>query len=232
MIADEAEASQIRAPAAPAAQQPGELMHLVAAGLTGNGFDVALPGFTDGRRLTLTCPPARCALTVEDCGFTVWDWHPAAGSQADPKQLADLASLLLTGQPGPYPRQGDGYTRPGITLKGIVGRELAARGLQVDLEIYLDEKFFDAHATLVASAPGRDAEVCVTDEGCLSWEREYHAEAEGISKEHYHTTPVTDPQPLAAAIVTAVTQATTAALSGTARPANVPNPLPPAPPPG
>jgi hypothetical protein len=156
---------------------------------------------------------------VEDCGLITWEWHPAAAGGADPKQLADVASTLLTGQSVVYPRRGDSYGRPELTLKGIVGRELAARGLAVDLEVYRDEAYFDAHAAIVVTTSSDSgAEVRITDNGCLSWERDYWPEAAAITWEPDCTVQIADPPGLAAGIVTAITQAMTVALPGTAGP--------------
>jgi hypothetical protein len=186
-------------------------MRLVADGLTHNGFDVSLPDHADGRRLSIACLAARCTVTVEDTGLVVWDWHPVAGSRTDPRQLADLASALLTGKPGEHPRQGDGYGRPGVTLKGIVGRELTARGLQVGLEIYADEEFFDAHAAIVVTRSDGGGQVYITDDGGLGWDRDYWAEAAGVTWQAQCTTRIIDPPVLAGDIVAAVTQAMAAA---------------------
>ena len=163
---------------AEAAGQPGVLLHLVAAGLIRSGAGVGLVPLpvADEPCVPITCPHARCTLTVHDGGQIIWQWRPAAGGRVDPKQLADVACALLTGQAGEQPRLGDGYGRRTVTLKGAVGRELAARGLVVDLELYPDPVFYDVCAAIVVTSPGSDpAEVRVTDDGCLSWERDYEA---------------------------------------------------------
>jgi hypothetical protein len=90
---------------------PGALMHLVADGLAGNGFTVSRPESRDGRRLSITCPAARCVLTVEDWGSVTWEWSPAAGNAIDPLGLADLACALLTGRMGLSRWESDGGGR-------------------------------------------------------------------------------------------------------------------------
>ena len=42
--------------------EPGELMRLVADGLTANGFEVRPPEREGGCRLTIGCPGARCTV--------------------------------------------------------------------------------------------------------------------------------------------------------------------------
>src|SRR5579859_3222805 len=158
------------------AEQRRALMHLVAAGLIRSGTAVGLAPtpLVDEPCLPITCPHARCTLTVHDGGQVVWEWRPVAGGQADPKQLADMACALLIGQAGEQPRLGDGYGRRTVTLKGAVGRELAARGLAVDLDLYPDMEFYDVSAVIVITSPGADleAEVWVADDGSLCWERD------------------------------------------------------------
>src|ERR1700735_126625 len=106
---------------------PGALMRLVADGLGGNGVMVSRPGSRDGSRLSIACPAARCALTVEDWGSVIWEWSPAAGHAVDPLRLAGLACALLTGRVGLSRWESDGAGRADLTAKGRVGRELRER---------------------------------------------------------------------------------------------------------
>ncbi|HEY2577311.1 MAG TPA: hypothetical protein VGI74_13480 [Streptosporangiaceae bacterium] len=188
---------------------PGELMRLVAGGLAGNGYEASLPECDDGRCLSIASPAAQCALTVDDWGSVVLEWNPVAGSAVDPLEVADLASALLTGRAGLGQWESDGDSRPDLTLKGRVGRELRARGLQAELEVYPDEMAFEAHIEIVASDPGTDpdAEVRVADDGWLSWERDYGAEEAAICWEPGRATWIADPGKVAGDIVAAVTLA-------------------------
>jgi hypothetical protein len=152
--------------------QPGELLRLVFDGLTASGLD---PLRASDRLLLTECPHARCALTVSDCGLAEWEYCPLPGFQPDPKQVADLATALLTGQGRQFPRLGSGYGMQGLTLKGVVGLELKARGLDVDLEIYVDRAHFDARSLIVATSPvaADPATVQVSDDGCVTWMCDY-----------------------------------------------------------
>jgi hypothetical protein len=193
--------------AAEIARQPGALLHLVAAGLIRSGAGVGLvpPPLVDEPCLPIACPHARCTLTVHDGGQVILEWRPAAG-QVDPKQLADMACALLTGQAGEQPRLGDGYGRRTVTLKGVVGREMAARGLMVDLELYPDPVFYGVSAAIVITSPDSDleTEVWVADDGCLSWECDYGAASADLGE-------------LTADIVARVTAALSVAGPGPAR---------------
>jgi hypothetical protein len=194
--------------------QPGDLMRLVADGLTASGLEVRLPEGEHRRRLTIGCPGARCALPVSDYGLVEWECRPQPGSDADPGQVADLATALLTGRTGDHPRRGDGYGKPGITLKGIVGLELEARGLDVELEVYEDKERFDARALIVVTNPaaGDAATVQVADDGCVTWSCYYGDEAAAMTAEPDSCGPVPGPAEVAAAVVVTVTTAMSQAL--------------------
>jgi hypothetical protein len=130
-------------------------------------MDIALPG-------------ARCTLAVGEGGVAEWDYWPWSADDADPGLTADLATVLLTGRAGPQPRLGSGYQRENVTFKGVVGLELKARGLDVGLAVYRDETAFDVFAEIVATVPGQGdggRQVCVADDGGLTWTRDYPAEA-------------------------------------------------------
>ena len=131
------------------------LLCLVAEGLTDSGLKVHPPERHGSCRLAIACAGARCTLTINDWGDAEWEYCPCSGDNADPKQLADVTTALLTGRADDFPRLGRGYAHEGITLKGIVGLELKARGFDVDLEVYEDKDYFDARAEIVS---GEEAE--------------------------------------------------------------------------
>jgi hypothetical protein len=54
--------------------------------------------------------------------------------------------VLLAGIGSDLTRRGDGYGRAGITFKGVIGTELAARGLNVRLGVYEDQRNYDVTA--------------------------------------------------------------------------------------
>lgn len=189
--------------------KPGELMRLVAEGLTANGFDVRPPEYEGGCRMTIGCQDARCSLSVSDWGDVEWECCPRASDEADPKQIADVATTLLTGRATDHPREGNGYGHDGITFKGIVGLELKARGFDVDLEVYEDADYFDARAEIVVTNPGsgQDATVHVADDGSVTWTRDYWVEAATIIWEPEFSGWIADPAKVANAVVETVTRA-------------------------
>jgi hypothetical protein len=163
---------------------PGELLRLVADGLARAGLDVRPPADEDGCRLDIAVPGARCTLTVGEGGSAEWEFWPWSADDADFGLTADLATVLLTGRSGPQPRLGSGRQRENVTFKGIVGLELKARGLDVELAVYRDETAFDVFAEILATVPGPGSpggQVCVADDGGLTWTRDYLAEAAALS---------------------------------------------------
>jgi hypothetical protein len=117
-------------------------------------------------------------------------------------------SAVNPGRAGPQPRLGSGHQRENVTFKGIVGLELKARGLDVELAVYCDETAFDTFAEIIATVPGsgEDAQVCVTDEGGLTWTRDYLAEDALVSAPGL-CGQAADPARVASSVVEAVTRA-------------------------
>ena len=192
----------------PGLAAPGELLRLVADGLTGAGLDVRAPGDGDGR-LAIAWPGARCTLAVGDGGSAEWEYCPWSPDGADPGLAAGLATALLTGRSGPQARLGSGHKLENVTFKGIVGLELKARGLDVELAVYCDETAFDTFAEIIATVPGagdNGGQVCVTDEGGLTWTRDYWAEAAMVSAQE-PCCQATDPASIAGSVVEVVTRA-------------------------
>ena len=182
--------------------RPGELLRLIMDGLITRGLDVQPPGDDKGCQLAIACPGARCALTVSDNGDAEWEYRPA--HPADPNLAADLAAVLLTGQTEPqlWPRD-----RPGRqgAFKGIVGRELRSRGLDVEVAVFPDDDFLDAHTEIVITTPAISpaARVTVTDDGSLTWRREHRRQ----SPARHQPGPGAEPAAVAAAVVETITQA-------------------------
>jgi hypothetical protein len=156
---------------------PGELMSMVAAGLGALGFRVAFPDNPDERALTIANVPdvPACRLLVDDNGNVEWDYPAPEDGNPDPQRVADVVTMLLTGEAGPTERRAHGRRSPGLTFKGIVGLELRERGLNVELAVYKDDAYFNAIAEIVVSVPdgGTESEVSVADDGAVTWTNDY-----------------------------------------------------------
>jgi len=98
-----------------------------------------------------------------------------------------VATILLTGHGAGYPRLGRGYGQPGITVKGIVGLELKARGFDVDLEIYQDNDTYDVCGGIVATNPATSTtmNVRVSDDGVILWEYDHETAGSVTSAARY-----------------------------------------------
>ena len=66
--------------------KPGELMRLVAEGLTANGFDVRPPEYEGGCRLSIGCQGARCTVAVTDWGDVEWEYCPQVSDERTPSR--------------------------------------------------------------------------------------------------------------------------------------------------
>jgi hypothetical protein len=155
-------------------------------------------------RLAIRWPGARCTLAVSEHGTAEWEYCPKSPAGADPGLAADMATALLTGRLGPFSCLAG--SRENLTFKGAVGRELRARGLDVELAMYADEVAFAAFAEVVATAPGgaEEAQVRVADDGGLTWIRDYEAGPAGPG-----SCPAADPASIAADVVETVARAVT-----------------------
>jgi hypothetical protein len=189
--------------------RPGTLLRLVIDGLAGSGLAIIPPEHDDSHDVAIACQGAECELSVDDWGRVTWEHCPRPAGSADPGLTADLATALLTGQPAPHPRLARECGQQGTTFKAIVGLELRARGLDVALEAYLDEDHLDAHLEISVTAPGTGdtAKVCVTDDGCLTWTRDYWAEVAIASGPGDLDGWIADPGAVARSVVAAVTRA-------------------------
>jgi hypothetical protein len=154
--------------------EPGTAMRAVAEKLAARGFGVRSPEWEESRRLTITgAGRARCELTVEDGGSVRWDYRPGSGRGTDPAEMTALVLRVLGAAGAGEPRT---RARPGVSLKGVVGRALAARGLKVGMEVFEDPDFYAVSAEVVVSNPARPerGQVSVSDDGDLTWECRYY----------------------------------------------------------
>ncbi len=157
---------------------PGKAMRAVAEKLAARGFGVRSPDWEESRRLTITSAErARCELTVEDGGSVRWDYRPRTGRGTDPAEMTGLVLRVLGAAGAGEPRT---RARPGVSLKGVVGRALAARGLKVGMEVYEDPDFYDVGAEIVVINPARPerGQVRVSDDGDVTWECRYYDDSD------------------------------------------------------
>lgn len=154
----------------------GTAMRMVAERLTANGVAIRMPDYADSRRLNIVnARRARSEIIAEDCGYVVWDYWPWSGAHSDPADITSLVLRVLGADH--YATTRNISAQPALKLKGIVGRDLAARGLRVSLEVFEDLVAFDVVAEISVTNPARPerGRVCITDEGSVMWE--YHHES-------------------------------------------------------
>ena len=187
------------------ADREGGLARLTAASLAAAGVQVTGPD-TDGR-LVIAFRAAQCELTVSDSADAELFWTPFAAEAADPHRVADLAAALLSGQPGT--RHPDTVSSGDITFKGIVGMDLRAAGFTVELNAYTDDYYYDVTADITVTDPraGNTGAVYVTDDGGLTWHRDYWEDHAATEWEPGFRTWLPDPSAVARAIADDVSRA-------------------------
>jgi hypothetical protein len=155
---------------------PGQLMRLVAGGLTAHGFEVHSPEYDDERRLTITgLKDIRCWIIVDDDGHVECEYVPQCGREADPAKVASLVmNRLASDRQEPYCTAGKPRA-PGLPLMCVVGRELKAAGLDVGMNVYPDLDDYDVVAEIVVTNPGHRerGKIRISGDGAITWERDY-----------------------------------------------------------
>lgn len=102
-----------------------------------------------------------------------WEYCPVEDGREDPKRTADIATALLTEDEAPYERLCGEYSRGMVSYKGIVGRELKARGFGVELSVHRDEEYFDASAEIAVSRGDSGMRAVIDDSGFITWDADY-----------------------------------------------------------
>lgn len=188
-----------------AAVREDGLASLTAVSLTAAGLQVTGPN-TNGR-LVIVRRAAQCELIVSGKADAELHWTPFAAEAADPHRVADLAAMLLSGQAGA--RHPDTVSGSDLTFKGIVGMDLRAAGFKVELNAYTDDYYYDVTADITVTDPraGNSGAVYVTDDGGLTWHRDYWEDDAATEWEPRFRTWLPDPPAVARAIADDVARA-------------------------
>ena len=152
-------------------------MRLVAAGLSEAGFKAWLPDHPDERCIVITWRHAQCLLTVTDWGQVEWEYRPWNTVAPDPRWLASLAAVLLTGHAQAPPRRAGEQSHESLSARALAGLDLRSRGLNVALDVVTDTECLEVYAEIIVTVPGSTdaAEVRITDDGTVTWQRDYRA---------------------------------------------------------
>lgn len=152
--------------------EPRALMHRVAHGLAVCGFKVSEPDDGESRRLVIISrEDTNCDITVNDYGNVAWYYSPLGGRTEDPAKVTRLV-MNAFGRPANNHGDWNAIQASDLPLLSITGRTLKAAGLNVCLEVYGDQTFYEVSAEIVVtnpSDPGRGA-VHVDDQGGIVWE--------------------------------------------------------------
>jgi hypothetical protein len=160
---------------ADAGREAGAPMRVMAEMLAERGFDVYGPEREESWLLTIVnAIQARCEIGVEDSGRVFWRYFPWAGADTEPAEISGMVLRMLGAYTGDSAEQ-YAHLHRGATLKGAVAREIQARGLDADMEVYEDELFYDVDAEVILTNPAKPerGRVRVTDDGAILWECEH-----------------------------------------------------------
>jgi hypothetical protein len=152
---------------------PGQLMRMVAGELIAHGFEVRSPEYDDERRLTITnLKDMRCWLIIEDCGYVECECVPQPSHDNDPTMLIGMVKNVLASDSEKRYHVAERPRMRNLSLKGIVGHELKAAGLDVGLDVYEDLDSYEVTAEIVVTNPGKPerGEIRISDEGAVTWE--------------------------------------------------------------
>jgi hypothetical protein len=164
----------------PAGQCPArEVLTTIADGVTAHGFDTRSTAWEESYRLDITnVRGAVCHVTV-GAGAAAWEYRPCRGTHLDPTHITEMVLGLLGARTyGPAEAARGRY--PGLTFKGIVGRALAERGMDVRLAlIHHDDVDYDVYAEIAVTNPAHPGQgrVRLTDEGTICWKCSLHTPA-------------------------------------------------------
>ncbi len=160
----------------------GGLLAMVAGELPGHGVEVRPAGLGS---LAVTVPGgAGSVLTVSESASVEWECRVPGGAADAAVILADLAACLLGGgdsDPGPPGGPGAG----GLSLKGRAGLGLRRRGLAAALAVYEDDEMLEVAGEVVVTCPAarNHAQVRISDDGALVWERDFWPDYAAITWE-------------------------------------------------
>jgi hypothetical protein len=158
---------------------PGRLVRMVAVRLAARGVRAERDDSGDDPCWLTVAGLAgmTCSLHIQDCGYIACDYAPCRGWEADPIRLAGVVIGILARDSSERYRTAGRRGISGLSLRTIVGMELVAAGLDVDLDVYPILQDFRVDAELAVTNPGHPerGEVSIADDGsvlmeCDCWE--------------------------------------------------------------
>jgi hypothetical protein len=163
---------------------PAKVMSTVADRLTDHGLDVR-SSERESHYLKIThAPGVLCDVVIGEGGSAEWEYRLSRGRYADPAVITGIVLSILGGNPA---RSQDALPRryPKRTLMSVAGRALAGRGMQVCLEVFKDDFFFEVCSEIEVTNPALPSRgaVRISDDNSVRWECSFidpAADTEGI----------------------------------------------------
>jgi hypothetical protein len=150
----------------------GDVIGTVMDGLASHGLDVRSPEWDGAHILKMThVPGILCEVAIYDSGSVVWEYRMLGGAKVDPVHVTSIAMSILGAS---FMESDAALVRKysNLTLKGRAGLALAERGMEVSLEVYTDEIFFDAYSEIEVTnpeQPGRGT-LRIADDESFRWD--------------------------------------------------------------
>jgi hypothetical protein len=147
-------------------------MRTVAEGLADHGLEVHGPEPDESAYLKITNSPGTlCDILISEDGSAEWEYRLSRARYTDPAVITDIALGILGANPSrsqaALPRRS-----PKRTLMSVAGQALVSRGMQVCLEVYKDDFFFEVCSELEVTNPALPSRgaVRIGDDNSIRWE--------------------------------------------------------------
>jgi hypothetical protein len=144
----------------------------VAVGLADHGLEVHGPEQDESYYLKITnSPGTMCDVLISEDGSAEWEYRLSRLRYTDPAVIADIA-LRVLGVNTTQPQAGLPQRYPKRTLISVAGQALVSRGMQVCLEVYKDDCFFEVSSEIEVTNPALPSRgaVRIADDNSIRWE--------------------------------------------------------------
>ncbi|HEY2577828.1 MAG TPA: hypothetical protein VGI74_16095 [Streptosporangiaceae bacterium] len=149
-------------------------MRVMIEVLTGRGFDVREPEWENPVLALDGVNSRRCEIQVGFGGQATWEYLPSNDAHIESADISRMVLRLLgahtidSGEPHAEPH-------PEVTPKGAVAHEMKARGLGVEIDVFIDDMVYAVGATIEITNPAKHERgaVNVTDDGAIWWECDF-----------------------------------------------------------
>jgi len=171
---------------------PGTVISTVADRLADHGLDVRSTERGSHYLKITHVPGVLCDVVICEGGSAEWEYRLSRGRYADPAVITSLVLNILGASPT-RPQATLPQRHPNRTLMSVAGRALTDRGMQVCLQVYTDDFFFEVQSEIEVTNPAQPSRgaVRIADDNSIRWECSFTdpaADADGIDPEDFAET--------------------------------------------